>query len=224
MKKYRAAFFDLDGTLTDPALGITNSLMYSLEKFGIHVNDRTSLYQFIGPPLYETYEEYYHFSKEQSEAASEYYREYFTEKGMYENRIFDGITDMLSDLRRQKILLAVASAKPEIHVKEILRYFKIYDRFDFIGGADKSVNRVRKEEVFRYVLPYFKELDKSEIIMIGDRKDDVIGAKKNQLKCGAVLYGFGTREELTAAGAEYLIKSVQDLHKYLIEGFPDFSL
>ena len=217
MKRYKIAFFDLDGTLTDSALGITNSILYALDQFGIHVENRESLYKFIGPPLRDSFQRYYHFSPEQTEQAVEFYHVYFSDKGIFENQVYAGVPEMLADLKSHGVTAVVASAKPEVFVKQILQRFGLDGYFHFIGGAGQKT-RTRKAEVVRYVLDALADLDKREIVMIGDREDDITGAKRNQLDTIGVLYGFGSREELQAAGADYLVETVEELHGKLIHG------
>ena len=215
MKQYKTILFDLDGTLTDSASGITNSIMYALEKFGINVNNRTELYPFIGPPLLDSFITIYHFSEEKARQAVHYYHEYFSEKGMYENRIYDGIPEMLAVLKDRGKILAVASAKPECFVKTILNHFDLSRFFDFIGGTELHGTRIHKEQVIQYVLNALAITDKNEVVMVGDRRDDIQGAQNNGLDSVGVLYGFGSREELVAADASYLAKSVKELQAML---------
>lgn len=216
MKRYQTALFDLDGTLTDSALGITRSIQYALEKFGIRVTDRTKLYKFIGPPLLDSFMNGYNFSCEKAERACNYYHEYFIEYGMFENKVYDGIPTLLNDLKNNGMITAVASAKPEIFVTQILRHFNLDGYFHFIGGADRKADRPNKEDVIAYVLNALPNVDKRKIVMIGDRQDDIFGAKRNQLDSIGVLYGFGSRAELQAAGADCIIESVDDLRFQLI--------
>lgn len=218
MKQYKIVIFDLDGTLTDSALGITNSLIYALGKCDIQVADRTELYKFIGPPLTDSFMEYYHFSHEEAVQASVFYDEYFRSKGIFENKVYDGVLEMLTELNERGIVTAVASAKPEIDVKKILRHFGLNDFFRIVGGSDSKTNRMRKEDVLRYALKFFHDVDKKDILMVGDRQDDVIGAKKNGLNSVGVLYGFGSQSELQAAGADYIVETVVELHRKLVRG------
>ena len=215
MKRYKMIFFDLDGTLTDSGLGITKSVQYALNKYDIQVEDRTELYKFVGPPLVDSFMKYYHFSREQAEQADDFYHEYFTRKGMFENRVYDGVPAMLSNLNDNGFTLAVASAKPEIHVKQILHHFNLYDYFHLIGGVDKNAKRIHKDEVIHYVLSAFPNIDQQDVVMVGDRQDDVWGAKKNQIDVIGVLYGYGSRSELQTAGVDYLVETVDELRRKL---------
>ena len=169
--------FDLDGTITDPAMGITNSVMYALKKFGIEVPERSELYKFIGPPLAESFEKYYGFSDGQK--AVEAYREYFAPKGIFENEVYEGIEELLSTLKNRGYNIYLATSKPEIYAKQILEHFKIDKYFSDAVGSELNGDRVEKGEVIAYLL---KKHNITEGIMIGDRCFDIIGAKENGLK------------------------------------------
>lgn len=212
---YDYVLFDLDGTLTDPGLGITNSVMYALRKFGIEVGDRTTLYKFIGPPLRESFETYYGFSKEKSELATRYYREYFGVTGLYENEVYDGIPELLRALKEQGKSLILATSKPEAFAVEILRHFELYGYFDFIAGATMDNTRNEKADVIAYALKSCRIPDLSSAVMIGDREYDILGAKRTGLDSIGVLYGYGGCEELKNAGAAYLAERPADILRYV---------
>lgn len=212
---YKYLLFDLDGTLTNPGLGITNSVMYALRKFDINVEDRTSLYKFIGPPLRDSFEEYYGFSSEQSELALQYYREYFSKQGLYENEVYDGIADLLMQLKEKGKSLIVATSKPETFATEILRHFNLYDYFDFVAGATMDVTRNKKADIIRYALESCHISEKSSVVMIGDREHDMIGAKENGLDSLGVLFGYGSYDELKAAGATFIAEKPMDILGYV---------
>ena len=211
MKTYDYILFDLDGTLTDPGLGITNSVMYALKKFNIDVNDRTDLYKFIGPPLKGSFREFYGFADDQAELAVSYYREYFRKQGMLENSVYDGIPELLDHLKRKGKTLIVATSKPEAFTLEILRHFGLYDYFDFIAGATMDDTRNKKADIIRYALENCQITDQSSAVMVGDRKHDIIGAQENGLDSIGVLFGYGDRSELTAAGATFLAASAEEI-------------
>jgi len=208
---YKYILFDLDGTLTDPGIGITNSVMYALKKFGIEVDDRASLYKFIGPPLLESFQKFYGFSKEDSELGLKYYREYFKPKGLYENKVYEGIESLLQELKKQGKKLLVATSKPEEFAIEILKHFHLLDYFDFVAGASMDEKRVKKADVITYALESYGITDKSSVIMVGDREHDVLGAKENELKSIGVQYGYGDYEELVHAGADYIAQNPEDI-------------
>ncbi|NLQ66699.1 HAD family hydrolase [Streptococcus mutans] len=213
---YQTILFDLDGTLTNPALGITNSLAYALEKFNIEVTDKKELYRFIGPPLQDSFENFYHFSKEDSLKAVDFYRDYFRHKGLYENEVYQGIPDLLERLKAQGKKLLVATSKPEEFARQILKHFELFDYFDLVAGASMDGSRRLKGDVIAHALTSAQVSDLSAAIMIGDREHDIIGAKKNGLDAIGVLYGFGSQEELEKAGATYIATNVEELQGRLL--------
>ena len=213
--KYQYVLFDLDGTLTDPGVGITNSVMYALKRFNISVEDRASLYRFIGPPLKDSFESCYGFSDQQSQLAIRYYREYFTRQGMFENKVYGGIPELLRQLKAQGRTLILATSKPEEFSEIILRHFQLYEYFDIIAGASMDGSRTRKEDVIRYALEKSGCSTKSSAVMIGDREHDIIGADRNGLDSIGVLFGYGSYEELQTAGATYIANRPEDILQYV---------
>ena len=212
---YKYILLDLDGTLTDPGEGITNSVAHALEKWGIEVDDKKELYCFIGPPLSASFAKYYGFSEEDSLKCVEYYREYFGVKGLFENSVYDGIHRLLEELKRKGKILVLATSKPEFYAKQRLDHFDLTKYFDFIAGASMDESRNKKGDVIRYALSIAEIIDKNSAVMIGDREHDILGAKENGLKSIGVLYGYGDREEHERAGADYIAESVEDIIKYV---------
>lgn len=212
---YQNILFDLDGTLTDPGVGITNSAMYALEKWNIKVAERSELYKFIGPPLRDSFMNFYNFSEEQAEQAIIYYREYFRVKGIFENEVYPGIVELLQKLKADGKKIVLATSKPEEFAVRILKHFDLFEYFDFVGGALMDGVRNKKGEVIRYVLESAGITDLSTTVMIGDREHDIIGAKENGLDSIGVLFGYGSREELTEAGATYIAETVWDIVRFL---------
>ncbi len=213
MKKY--IFFDLDGTLTDSAEGITNSVAYVLARYGIKVEDKSSLNVFVGPPLVESFMKYYGFDREKARASVGIYREYFEDKGMFENAVYPGIPELLDGLRKDGYKLYVATSKPEQYSVKILEHFGLAEYFEMIGGADMNETRVHKGDVIRYVMESCGLINPDEIVMIGDRENDMNGAKQNHMDSVGVLYGYGSREELENAGAGHIAETVEELGKVL---------
>ncbi|MBO5305426.1 MAG: HAD family hydrolase [Clostridia bacterium] len=208
-------FFDLDGTLTDPAEGITNSVAYALKKFDIEVSDKSELTRFIGPPLVNAFMEYYGFTKENAEKALAYYREYFAPKGIFENVVIEGIPEMLCALRAKGKRLYVATSKPEDFAVQILQHFALDGYFDGIYGSTMDETRNTKDAVIAYALAE-TGADKDDTVMVGDRHHDIDGAKKNEMKSVGVLFGYGSREELSGAGADAVAETVDELQKILL--------
>ena len=212
MKQY--LLFDLDGTLTDPMVGITSSVQYALEKFGIHVRYLKELIPFIGPPLEESFQKFYGFSKEDAEKAIQYYREYYAPKGIFENEVYEGIPEMLAHLTEAGFTLLVATSKPTVFARKVLKHFGMEDYFSFVGGSELDGSRTKKAEVISYILKTCG-IEAKEAIMIGDRRHDIEGGKACGLESVGVLYGYGTEQELTEAGADHIIRTVAELEDYL---------
>lgn len=204
--------FDLDGTLTDPALGITNSVLHALRSFGIPEPPRESLYPFIGPPLTESFMKYFGFTEEDAKAAVTVYREYFSTKGLYENEVYAGIPELLRTLKAAGCCLAVASSKPEVFVKKILEHFALDTYFDVIAGSELGGARVAKADVVTEALARLGlPDDRRDVWMVGDREHDVLGARENGLPCIGVRYGYANAGELEAAGARHIADTVEEL-------------
>lgn len=216
MKRYDYILFDLDGTLTDPGLGITKSVEYALNHYGITVEDRTELYPFIGPPLIDSFMKYYGFSKERAVEAVEVYREYFRAKGLFENEVYPGVPEMLKHLKDAGKTLLVASSKPEEFVLTILKHFGLLEYFDFVGGAAMDETRTKKADVVQYVLQKAGIRDKRRAILVGDREFDVNGAHAEGIDAIAVTYGYGSIEELTQSRPEMLTNTPDGITKLLI--------
>ena len=207
--------FDLDGTLTESGTGIVNSVAYALEHFKIPVSDeKKELYRFVGPSLKDAFSGYYGFDEKQTMEAIRVYREYYTRQGMFENRVYDGVEELLSSLKANGKRLMVATSKPEIYARQILDYFHLSSYFAFIGGSLMSETRTDKTEVIRYVFESTGITDVSRAVMVGDRSHDMIGAKNAGIKKVGVLYGYGTRAELEEAEADLLIETPMDLIRY----------
>lgn len=209
--KYKYYLFDLDGTLTDPGIGITNSVMHALEKFNIHVSDRKELYPFIGPPLVDSFEKYFGFDEKQALQAVEYYREYFREDGIFENVVYEGIPEMLGELKNRGAIVALATSKPYEFSVRILDHFDLHQYFDFVGAATMDGRISRKADVISHLIDKLGENEKSSILMIGDRDQDIDGANANGLQSAGVLWGYGSREELMDAGADYIVSAPSDI-------------
>lgn len=207
-------FMDLDGTVTDSKEGITKSVAYALRRFGISVDNLDALEVFIGPPLADSFREYYGFDEEQAAAAVEAYREYFSTQGIFENVLYDGMRELLEHVTERGAKVVLATSKPEPFAKQILQYFDLLKYFSFVAGSTLDGKRSRKGDVIRYALEALG-IAPQEAVMIGDRKHDVIGAKENKMKSVGVLYGYGDRAELEAAGADWLAEDVRGLEALL---------
>ena len=204
--------FDLDGTITDSAEGITKSVQYALEHFGIDEPDLGKLRGFVGPPLKEQFMKYADFSEKQAETAISLYRERYVKTGIYENKVYDGIESVLRLLKAKGKTLGVASSKPTIYVKQVLEHFNLDQYFTVIGGSELDGTRIEKHEVIEYVLDMLNMQDeRAKVLMVGDRSYDVEGALQCGIQCIGVAYGYGGIYELETAGAVYIAQTVEDL-------------
>ena len=215
---FDTVLFDLDGTLTDPFEGISNSIIYALKKFGIAAPDKPLLKKFIGPPLTESFSEYCGLNHSDALCAVDYYREYFSVAGIFENKPYEGVCELLSGLKERGYTVIVATSKPEQFAKTIVQHFGLEQYFKEICGATMDQSRTQKADVIAYALKKceIKEKDKKRAVMVGDRKHDIIGAKTNGLSSIGVLYGYGSKEELLEAGANYIANSPVDILHYIL--------
>lgn len=214
---YDIVLFDLDGTLTDPGEGITNSVAYALRKFGVPVPERRQLYKFIGPPLHESFMVYYGFDRDKALLAVDYYREYYREKGIWENRVYDGVEELLQTLKGAGKRLALATSKPEVFARQILDHFGLAPYFDAVCGANLDGTRTRKAEVIALALEAFGAKAGPGIVMVGDREHDVLGAGALGLDSIGVLFGYGDRRELQRAGATHIAPTVADVAGFVLK-------
>lgn len=216
MIKYKSILFDLDGTLTASGPGITKGVQYALRKFNIEVNDLKSLERFIGPPLTDSFMEFYKFSKEDSEKALSYYREYYGDIGIFENELYPGIISLLQELQKLKFDLYVATSKPATYAVKICEYFDIAKYFIDIQGSDINANLLKKTEIIEQIITKHK-LNKLQTLMVGDREHDVIGAVNNGIVCVGIGHGYGSKQELIHSGAAYYVNNAGELFDFLVD-------
>ena len=207
--------FDLDGTITDPKVGITKSFQYALAHFDIHVKDPDELCHIIGPPIRDAFKEFFSFDDAGAELATAKYRERFPTIGIYENEMYEGMDNLLKNLKDDGKTLLLATTKPAIYAERILEHFNIAQYFSFISGSELSGERSDKHELITYALGNMNITDLERCIMIGDRKFDIIGAKAVGISSIGVLYGYGDESELRDAGADYLVRDVKELGEIL---------
>ena len=215
---YEYILFDLDGTLTDPKVGITTCVQHALKGFGIEENDLNKLTPFIGPPLKQSFMQFYGLNDEEAERAVALYRERFSVVGMYENEIYPGIPMLLKTLKEKGKRLAISSSKPTIYVVEILKHFDIHQYFDVIVGSELDGRRTDKAEVVEEALSQLLGGEKkghSEVVIVGDRKFDVEGGQAHDITTVAVSYGYGPMEELVEAKADFIVDTVEQLQDLL---------
>ena len=213
--KYKNILFDLDGTLTDPKVGITKGVQYALACFGIEEPDLDKLTPFIGPPLVNSFKEFYGMSDDEAWEAREAYREYFGETGIYENELYEGITPLLCSLKEKGYCLVVASSKPRLYVKRILSYFRIMRYFDIVEGSEMDGKHTDKAQLIAHLLEKWN-LKAEECVMVGDRKYDIEGAKANGMDSIAVGYGYGSVDELSSAGPTHFFSTIEELKNFFL--------
>ncbi|MGE7884755.1 HAD family hydrolase [Bacillus sp. NPDC094077] len=214
---YTTFLFDLDGTLTDPKEGIVNSVLYALKKVGIEELHVSELDSFIGPPIQQSFANRYNMSEIEVEKAVYYFREYLKQSGLFENKIYDGIPNLLQELKDGGNHLFVATSKPTVFAKQVIEHFQLTNYFEDIIGSNLDGTRIKKEEIIAHILQTNGELKKEEIVMIGDRKHDIIGANHNEIASIGVLYGYGSEKELTKVGAIHIANDVEELHHFCVE-------
>lgn len=216
MHKYKIILFDLDGTISDPKIGITKSVQYALQKMNIYEPDIDKLECFIGPPLQVSFAEYYDFDEREIQKAIDFYRERFKEKGMFENDLYSQIPLLLKSLYEQKFILAVATSKPTIFAEQILQYFNISQFFDLVVGSNLDGTRSSKTEIIQYILNKYHNHKLNEFIMIGDRKHDIIGAINTGIDSIGVTFGYGSLEELRHCKPTYIVNNIDQLKEILM--------
>ena len=206
--------FDLDGCLTDSYEGISNSVMYALKKFGIEKNERSFIRLFVGPPLVYAFQEYAGLNEEDAHKATAYYRERYKDKGLFENRVYDGVYEMLESLKNDGYKISLCTSKPQPYAERILEHFELDKYFDNIFGATFDTSISKKVDVITHVLKNIGE-DKSNVIMVGDTIHDVNGAHENGIKCIGVTYGYGATEELKKANADFLADKPEEIYEMI---------
>ncbi len=213
---YKTILFDLDGTLTESGEGIMKSVQYALEKIGKREDNLDNLRVFIGPPLLEQFISYASIDKETAKLCVKYFRERFSTKGIFENKLYPNVEYVLKTLKDKGYLLAVSSSKPEFFVLQILEYFNIKKYFNEVVGSTLDEKRTAKSEVIYETLNRMNLLNNREyILMVGDRKHDIIGAKSQDIDCLAVSYGYGSISELKNSKPLEIINSIDEILEIL---------
>ncbi len=205
----------MDGTLTDSSQGIQNAVLFALEKMNIRETDPESLRQFIGPPLHHTFKTRYALADEAVNSAVAFYREYYQDKGLYENNLYDGIKPLLEQLAAARHRLFVVTSKQQAFARTIAGHFKLDVFFEDIIGSNPDHTMADKTALIRHTLTLY-ELDPAATVMVGDRKYDLIGARNNGVTAAGVLYGYGTEMELREHKADHLLATVDALGRFLL--------
>lgn len=211
VKQYKYILFDLDGTLTDPREGIINSIQFALKRFGVQKEDH-ELIHFIGPPLHHSFQEIFGTEEKAFEAVA-VYREYYATKGIFENLVYSGIPELLNDLTAGNKTLFVATSKPTVFAKQIVDHYRIGHHFKAVVGSNLDGTHTDKKEIIQTILDQLPGVDPNELLMIGDRKFDIVGAKHHGIDCAAVTFGYGTLDELKREEPTHLINTIEELKK-----------
>jgi len=212
---YDAILFDLDGTLTDAGTGITKSIQYALSRFGIREQNLGLLVSFIGAPIFDSLRKRYSLDEPEARRAVEFYREYYSDFGIYENAVYPGIPELLGELREKGKKLVVATLKPVVFAERVLNHFGLADYFDLVAGSGLDAAGLSKTQIIQQALSKLTDVSKEKVVMVGDRGHDVIGARKNGIDSIAVTYGYGTLEELQNANPMHIADSVESLKTLL---------
>ena len=209
-------FFDLDGTLTDSAPGIIHSVAYALDCMGNTTMDRNDLYKFIGPPLMDSFTRFCGYTEEQAAEGVLYYRSRFEKDGIFDNRVYPGIPELLQELKAVGKRLVVATSKPEAFALRVTDHFSLSQYFDVIAGSDLAEEHGTKAEVMEQAIRRCGITDRTSVVMVGDRMHDIVGSKACGIRVIGVLYGYGSKEELERAGADQIVTSIPELGKVLL--------
>ena len=213
--QYKNILFDLDGTLTDSGPGIRNAVRHALMRFGIEENDDEKLNRFIGPPLYDSFQRFYGIDAETAKNGETYFREYYRHKGIYENSLYDGVTECLKSLKDHGLHLYIATSKPDFMAEIVVKHFDIEKYFDGLFGAKPDMSISSKKDVITLLRTAHPEITPENSLMVGDREHDVFGAKPHGIKCVGVLWGYGSKSELEQSGAIATVDSPCALAEYL---------
>ncbi|OGJ51951.1 hypothetical protein A2335_00930 [Candidatus Peregrinibacteria bacterium RIFOXYB2_FULL_32_7] len=211
MKNYQYFLFDLDGTIIDSSQGIGNGVRYAFKKLSIDKKYIEATIKNIGMPLQHFISSVYQFDEKTKIKAVKFYRQYYKKKGIFENKVYKGIRKILEKLKSENKTICLATSKPLIFAKKILKYENLDQYFDIIIGSRLNNTLFEKSEIIACVLKKLKNPSKDQVVMIGDRDYDIFGAKINSIDCIGVTYGFGSRKELVKAGATYIVEEAKEI-------------
>ena len=208
---FEYVLFDLDGTLTDSEQGIINAALYALDKYNITVNEISELRKFIGPAIQEAFSINYGFEEEETEEIISTFREYYSEKGAYENKVYPGIIELLEELKKRNKKLAVVSSKADVFTHKILEHFDLLKYFDYVASASLDNTKTKKVELISEIIEHFDVDDLDKVVMVGDRKGDIRGAAESGIASIAVLWGYADEGEIEKHKPDYVAEKVEDL-------------
>jgi len=210
--------FDLDGTLIEPEEGIINSVLYALEKMGIAEENQEVLTSFIGPPLIDSFSSIYHLEPGRAKLAVKYYREFFADKGIYQNSLYPGITDLLKYLKKEGFMIFLATSKPTVYARKIINHHKLGKYFSAITGSNLDHSMDNKRDIIGNLVES-EGLSSGESVMIGDRIFDIEGARYHGMKTVFVTYGYGSKKEILEAEADFVADSIEDIRLIITRNF-----
>ncbi|MCR5056479.1 MAG: HAD hydrolase-like protein [Clostridia bacterium] len=210
-------FFDLDGTVTESAPGIINSVVYAIKKLGVRMPSEEELLKFVGPPLSDSFVKYCGVDPSKTKEAINIFREYFAERGIFENNVYPGIPELTAKLKSLGVKQILATSKPQLFAERILTHFNLIANFDGVYGNSMDEKYTDKALLLRDIIAKegIKGDDLKNCVMVGDRSSDISGAHKAGIRAIGVLYGYGDRPELEGAGADLIVETVRDLEKVL---------
>ena len=214
--RYENIIFDLDGTLTDSGPGIRHAVRHALKRFGIEEDDEAKLNRFIGPVLYDSFQKFYGIDAETAKNGEEYFREYYRDKGIFENSLYDGITEMLEALKTGGAKLFIATSKPDFMALRVIEHFDIAKYFDCVCGAKPDMSISSKKDVISLLKNACPHITAQNSVMVGDREHDVSGAAHHGIPCIGVLWGYGSETELAQGGAKHLVSTPFELSELIL--------
>ncbi len=215
MKK-EAIFFDLDGVISDSKEGITKSVDYAMQKFGVKASSPDEYLSFVGPPLMNQFQNVCGFDEKKAQKAVEYYREYYTKTGIFENSMYAGMDNVLKMLHQKGVKILLATSKPTEFARQIIDRYGILSYFDDVCGSSMDNSRTKKEDVISYAMEKNGLQNPDAILMVGDRKHDIIGARACKMDCVAVEYGYGSHEEFLEYHPRYMVSDMDELYRLLV--------
>lgn len=217
MSNFDAVLFDFDGTVADTGEGVFLCVRYAIDAHGLEQPSDEEIRKFIGPPMIVSYHTLYpHLSDDEVQSLMQSYREKYAEVGLYKYRLYDGITELLKKLNENGIKTAVASSKPQEALQNIIKVSGIDKYFDCIVGADRNYTDSDKATIVEEAIKRTGVTDKSRVLMVGDRKYDIVGAHKAEIACAAVLFGYGSQEEFDEYRADYVVNSFKEVEKIVL--------
>ena len=215
-KFYKTVLFDLDGTISDPKLGVVNAIVYACQEWGITDYTKEEFLKFIGPPLHLSFKNRFNLSDADAANIVKLYRVYYEEKGKFENELYPGIKELLKILNDSGRRIAVATSKPTFFSEQIIEHFGISEYIKVLVGSNLDNTMTEKEDIVREALLQLGRPKKAECVMIGDRKFDILGAKANEIDSISVLYGYGSQAEFDEYQPTYIIDTVDNLTRFLL--------